>query len=51
MAGRIEFRKQMTARSFDLFSPPDVDAFVKNEVQRWPPLLAKARTEAAIRQQ
>lgn len=42
VAASPEFRKQMASRSFEVFSPPDVDAFVKNEIQRWPPLLAKA---------
>ena len=35
------FKEHMTARSFTPFFPSDVDAFVKSEVQRWPPVLAK----------
>ena len=35
------FKEHMTARSFTPFSPSDVDAFIKTEVQRWPPVLAK----------
>ena len=41
IASSPAFKDHMTARSFTLFSPSDVDAFVKTEVQRWPPLLAK----------
>lgn len=42
VAATPEFRKQMTSRGYSLYSPPDVDAFIKGEVQRWPALLAKA---------
>ncbi len=42
VAASPDFRKQMTARGYGLYSPPDVDAFIKAEIQRWPPLLAKA---------
>ena len=42
VAASPEFRKQMASRSFEVISPPDVDTFVKSEIQRWPPLLAKA---------
>ena len=42
VAASPEFRKQMASRSFEVISPPDVDTFVKAEIQRWPPLLAKA---------
>ena len=42
VASTDEFKKQMTARGYSLFSPADVDAFIKEEVKRWPPLLAKA---------
>ena len=41
IASSPAFKDHMTARSFTLFSPSDVDAFIKTEVQRWPPLLAK----------
>ena len=42
VAASPEFRKQMASRSFEVLSLPDVDAFVKAEIRRWPPLLAKA---------
>jgi tripartite-type tricarboxylate transporter receptor subunit TctC len=37
-----EFQKQMKARGYGMFTPPDVDSFVKTETQRWPAMLAKA---------
>ena len=37
-----EFQQQMRSKGYGLYSPPDVDAFIKAEVQRWPVLLAKA---------
>lgn len=36
------FREHLESRSFSPFSPPDVEAFVRAENQRWPALLAKA---------
>ena len=42
VAATPEFNKQMSSRGYSLYSPPDVDAFIKIEVQRWPALLAKA---------
>lgn len=36
------FREHLNSRSFSPFSPPDVEAFVRTENQRWPALLAKA---------
>jgi len=42
VAATPDFRKQMTSRGYSLYSPPDVDAFIKAETQRWPALLAKA---------
>ncbi|MFM9969791.1 MAG: Bug family tripartite tricarboxylate transporter substrate binding protein [Burkholderiales bacterium] len=42
VAATADFKKQMTSRGYSLYSPPDVDAFIKLEVQRWPALLAKA---------
>jgi tripartite-type tricarboxylate transporter receptor subunit TctC len=42
VAATPDFKKQMTARGYSIYSPPDVDAFIKTEVQRWPALLAKA---------
>ena len=42
VAATPEFNKQMSSRGYSLYSPPDVDAFIKTEVQRWPALLAKA---------
>ena len=36
------FREQLNSRSFSPFSPPDVEAFVRAENQRWPALLSKA---------
>ncbi len=42
VAASADFRKQMTSRGYAIYSPPDVDAFIKAEIQRWPPLLAKA---------
>lgn len=40
------FKDHMTSRSFMVFSPSDVDAYVKSEVQRWPPVLAKIGLKA-----
>jgi tripartite-type tricarboxylate transporter receptor subunit TctC len=42
VAASPDFQKQMKARGYGIYSPPDVDAFIKEEVTRWPPLLAKA---------
>ena len=42
VAATPEFKKRMTAQGYTLYTPPDVDAFVKAEIQRWPALLAKA---------
>jgi tripartite-type tricarboxylate transporter receptor subunit TctC len=42
VAASPEFKKQMTSRGYSLYSPPDVEAFVRAENQRWPALLAKA---------
>ncbi len=42
VAATPDFKKQMTSRGYSLYSPPDVDAFIKSETQRWPALLAKA---------
>jgi tripartite-type tricarboxylate transporter receptor subunit TctC len=42
IAANPEYQKRMTAQGYSLYSPPDVDAFVKAEIQRWPALLAKA---------
>jgi tripartite-type tricarboxylate transporter receptor subunit TctC len=36
------FREHLASRSFSPFTPPDVEAFVRAENQRWPALLAKA---------
>lgn len=42
VAATPDFKKQMNSRGYSLYSPPDVDAFIKAEVQRWPALLSKA---------
>ena len=42
VAATAEYKKRMTAQGYTLYSPPDVEAFVKAETQRWPALLAKA---------
>ncbi len=42
VAATPEFKKQMTSRGYSIYSPPDVEAFIKAELQRWPALLAKA---------
>lgn len=42
VAATPEFKKQMTSRGYSLYSPPDVEAFVRAENQRWPALLSKA---------
>ena len=42
IAATPEYKKRMAAQGYSLYSPPDVDAFVKAEIQRWPALLAKA---------
>jgi tripartite-type tricarboxylate transporter receptor subunit TctC len=42
VAATPEFQKQMTSRGYGMFSPPDVEAFVKAEIERWPALLAKS---------
>jgi tripartite-type tricarboxylate transporter receptor subunit TctC len=36
------FKEHLASRSFASFASPDVEAFVKSEIKRWPPLLAKA---------
>ncbi len=41
-AATPDYKKRMTAQGYTLYSPPDVEAFVKAEIQRWPVLLAKA---------
>ena len=42
VAATADYKKRMTAQGYTLYSPPDVEAFVKAEIQRWPALLAKA---------
>jgi tripartite-type tricarboxylate transporter receptor subunit TctC len=42
VAATAEFKKRWTAQGYTPFSPPDVDAFINAEMQRWPALLAKA---------
>jgi hypothetical protein len=42
VAASPEFQKQMKARGYGMFTPADVDAFIKNETERWPAMLAKA---------
>jgi tripartite-type tricarboxylate transporter receptor subunit TctC len=42
IAATPEFQKTQRARGYGMFSPPDVDAFMQNEIQRWPAMLAKA---------
>jgi len=42
VAANPEYKKRMTAQGYSLYTPADVDAFVKAEIQRWPALLAKA---------
>ncbi len=37
-----EFKERLAARSFSDFKQPDVEAFVKAEAKRWPPILADA---------
>jgi len=42
VAATPEFQKQMSSRGYTLISPPDVEAFVKAEIERWPAVLSKA---------
>jgi tripartite-type tricarboxylate transporter receptor subunit TctC len=42
IAQQPDFRRQMNARGYNLVSPPDVEAFVRAELQRWPVLLRRA---------
>lgn len=36
------FREHLASRSFSTFTTADVEAFVRTEIQRWPPLLARS---------
>ena len=42
VAATPEFQKTQRGRGYTMFSPPDVEAFVAEEIKHWPVLLSKA---------
>ena len=42
VAAAPEFKKQVLAQGQALFTPPDVEAYIRNEMTRWQSALAKA---------